>query len=230
MGYNSRIQAIKSLVPKGARLLDVGTDHAILPIELVKEGVISFAIASDVNPSPLNRAKEEIAKNNLSSEIETILSNGFENIPYGRYNCVAICGMGGHLIWEIIEKAGDKSKYCPLILQPMSYPEALRKKLFQNGYKISNEVFAIDNNKSYVIMLVIFLFLGLKQVIVDHKAAIKNKKLKEELKAPHAKVIATGGLSEIISSCSDVIDVVDRKLTLRGLYILYGMNADTKKE
>jgi tRNA (adenine22-N1)-methyltransferase len=154
MEYYSRIEAIKGLVPNGARLLDVGTDHAILPIELVKEGVISFAIASDVNPSPLNRAKEEIAKNNLSSEIETILSNGFENIPYGSYNCVAICGMGGHLIWEIIEKAGDKSKYCPLILQPMSYPEALRKKLFQNGYKISNEVFAIDNNKSYVIMLV----------------------------------------------------------------------------
>ncbi len=154
MEYYSRIEAIKGLVPNGARLLDVGTDHAILPIELIREGVISFAIASDVNPSPLNRAKEEIAKNNLSSEIETILSNGFENIPYGSYNCVAICGMGGHLIWEIIEKAGDKSKYCPLILQPMSYPEALRKKLFQNGYKISNEVFAIDNNKSYVIMLV----------------------------------------------------------------------------
>ncbi len=154
MEYYSRIEAIKSLVPKGARLLDVGTDHAILPIELVKEGVISYAIASDVNVAPLNRAKEEIAKNKLSLNIETILSNGFENIPYGTYNCVAICGMGGHLIWDIIEKAGNKAKYCQLILQPMSYPEALRKKLFQNGYKISNEIFAIDNNKSYVIMLV----------------------------------------------------------------------------
>ena len=56
------------------------------------------------------------------------------------------------------------------------------------------------------------------------------KKLKEELNAPNAKVIATGGLSEIVSSCSDVIDVVDRKLTLRGLYILYRMNAETQKE
>ncbi len=35
------------------------------------------------------------------------------------------------------------------------------------------------------------------------------------------KVIATGGLSEIVSSCSKVIDVVDRTLTLKGLNIVY---------
>ena len=56
------------------------------------------------------------------------------------------------------------------------------------------------------------------------------KKLKAEIKAPQAKVIATGGLSEIVSSCSNVIDVVDRTLTLRGLYILYRMNAEAQKE
>ena len=55
------------------------------------------------------------------------------------------------------------------------------------------------------------------------------KKLKAELKSPSVKVIATGGLSEIVASCSDVIDVVDRTLTLRGLYILYRMNAEQKE-
>ncbi len=35
------------------------------------------------------------------------------------------------------------------------------------------------------------------------------------------KVIATGGLSEIVASCSKVIDVVDRSLTLKGLNIVY---------
>ncbi len=35
------------------------------------------------------------------------------------------------------------------------------------------------------------------------------------------KVIATGGLSEIVASCSKVIDVVDRTLTLKGLNIVY---------
>ena len=35
------------------------------------------------------------------------------------------------------------------------------------------------------------------------------------------KVIATGGLSEIVASTSKVIDVVDRSLTLKGLNIVY---------
>ena len=35
------------------------------------------------------------------------------------------------------------------------------------------------------------------------------------------KVIATGGLSEIVASCSKVINVVDRSLTLKGLNIVY---------
>ncbi len=35
------------------------------------------------------------------------------------------------------------------------------------------------------------------------------------------KVIATGGLSEIVASCSKVIDVVDRSLTIKGLNIVY---------
>ena len=39
------------------------------------------------------------------------------------------------------------------------------------------------------------------------------------------KVVATGGLSEIVASCSKVIDVVDRTLTLKGLNIVYKLQA-----
>lgn len=48
-------------------------------------------------------------------------------------------------------------------------------------------------------------------------------KIKEETGAPY-KVIATGGLSEIVADCSQIFDVVDRSLTLRGLNITYNLN------
>lgn len=48
--------------------------------------------------------------------------------------------------------------------------------------------------------------------------------IKEETGYKEAKVIATGGLSEIIKKNSDVIDILDRTLTLRGLNIIYGLN------
>lgn len=54
------------------------------------------------------------------------------------------------------------------------------------------------------------------------------KKMKKELKSNDIKVIATGGLSTLIASESEEIDVVDRFLTLDGLNIIYGMNKPSK--
>ena len=48
--------------------------------------------------------------------------------------------------------------------------------------------------------------------------------MKEESGYANAKVIATGGLSEIIKNNSDVIDILDRTLTLRGLNVIYKLN------
>jgi tRNA (adenine22-N1)-methyltransferase len=151
--YCKRLDAVKSLVPTGSRLLDIGTDHASLPIDLVLENKITNAIAADVNLKPLKRAEEEIIKNGLENSIKTVLSNGFENIEKGSYDCVAICGMGGHLISEILQDGKEKAKNCLLILQPMSYPDALRYYLFNNGFEIINEVFSYENQKAYVIIL-----------------------------------------------------------------------------
>lgn len=41
----------------------------------------------------------------------------------------------------------------------------------------------------YVIMLMVFLFYGIKQVFLDHQASIKNKKLKEELEQSRIAVM-----------------------------------------
>lgn len=55
------------------------------------------------------------------------------------------------------------------------------------------------------------------------------KRMKEEAKQ-EPKVIATGGLSKLISEESNVIDVVDPFLTLKGLYMLYERNANLQHE
>ena len=56
------------------------------------------------------------------------------------------------------------------------------------------------------------------------------RKIKEETGYSTAKVIATGGLSELIGKESAAIDVIDRTLTLRGLNIIYKMNTARDKQ
>lgn len=54
------------------------------------------------------------------------------------------------------------------------------------------------------------------------------KKMKEELGSDPVKVIATGGLSTLIASESEEIEIVDKFLTLDGLNIIYHMNKPKK--
>ena len=50
------------------------------------------------------------------------------------------------------------------------------------------------------------------------------KKLKQELQMDGIKVVATGGLGKIISDETDLIDIYDSDLTLKGLRIIYDYN------
>ena len=59
-------------------------------------------------------------------------------------------------------------------------------------------------------------FAGLVEYVV--------KKMKVEINRPDAKVIATGGLGEFIAAEARCIDIVDRKLTLEGLRMIYELN------
>ena len=63
---------------------------------------------------------------------------------------------------------------------------------------------------------IIYGFTGLVEYIIN--------KIKENPKYANAKVIATGGMSQLVTENSNIIDVVDRALSLKGLHILYDLN------
>lgn len=53
------------------------------------------------------------------------------------------------------------------------------------------------------------------------------ERMKREMGVPNVKVIATGGLSVLVAGESNVIDVMDGLLTLKGLCLIYEKNAHT---
>ena len=60
MKLTPRLQEVENLVPQCRIMADIGTDHAYLPLHLLEEGRISYAVACDIHKGPLVKAKEHI--------------------------------------------------------------------------------------------------------------------------------------------------------------------------
>ena len=141
-----RLSVCASFVREGAKLADVGTDHAYLPIWLVKNGKIASAIAADVNIGPLRRAEKNIRKYHVEDKVVTRLSDGLETVFPVEADDIVIAGMGGEMIVKILSAAPwvmDAGKQ--LILQPMTAADKLRLYLEEKGFFVEKERAAIDN-------------------------------------------------------------------------------------
>lgn len=156
---NLRLNTLAKMVDPGSRLADIGTDHAYLPIELVKEGKISYAIASDIAAGPLKNAKTDISEAGLTSKIETRLGAGLSTIKKeDKIDTVVVAGMGGKLITEILNTAWLNHFIFPtLILEPNIGEEGVRSWLMIHGYQISQEELIFTAGHSYELIKARFI-------------------------------------------------------------------------
>ena len=150
---SERLIQVAELVPKGSRLIDVGTDHGYVPIWLLQNGRIPSAIAMDVNKGPLMRAEENRDRYGFTDVMELRLSNGLEKVKPGEGDAVLIAGMGGPLMIRIIEEgrenAGGVSSW---VLQPQSEIPSVRRYLIEHGFRIVQEIMLKDEGKYYMAM------------------------------------------------------------------------------
>lgn len=136
----------------GTKIADIGTDHAYIPIHLIQNDMAEYVIAGDVCQGPVDIAKANIEKNNLSDKIEVRLGSGLSILKNGEVDTVIIAGMGGQLISEIIDSAIEIARECKLVLQPMNAQYELRKYLIDKNFKITDEDIAIEGFKVYNVM------------------------------------------------------------------------------
>lgn len=149
----ARILQLVKFVRPGVKVADIGTDHAYLPIYLIKSGVSIFVVAADINEGPLERARRNVSKAGVQQQVEVRRSDGLRAILPQEADDIVIAGMGGELILSIIRACSwlqDARKR--LILSPNSRAPVLRKGLYEYGFCILQERAVREAGKVYTVM------------------------------------------------------------------------------
>ncbi len=181
-------------------IADIGSDHAYLAVYVMKEGIASLSVSSDINEGPLERGKATAEKYGVNPSF--VLSDGFDKLGAFEFDGACICGMGGELIADILKRFGPHPA-CRLFLQPMTAQDDLRKFLWDNGYEIIEERFTTERGKPYGVICATYtgkttdytyadLFLGKFRPHTEEFRAYKDKVHAQALRRRDG-LLATGG-------------------------------------
>lgn len=150
---SKRLSCIADYVDDNSSIVDIGCDHALLDIYLMKTRKNIKIIASDINQNALNNAILNIEKYKLENNITTVLSNGLDNIDMLGINTIVISGMGSHTIVGILYNNLKKiKKVDTLILQSNNDLDFLRYKVTKIGYYIEKEKLVKDQGIIYTVI------------------------------------------------------------------------------
>ena len=117
MKINNRLKQIGDLVDTNSFCLDIGCDHALLDIYLVKKDKNITAIASDIAEGPLNSARENIKREKLEDKMDdnSSVKKASVNLEGRLFNIILTTKKG--------TKLDDMKDYCVKLLELYSEEE-----------------------------------------------------------------------------------------------------------
>jgi len=148
-----RLQTVASFVPEGAKLGDIGTDHAYLPISLYEAHRIEKAVAIDVHEGPYQSALAAVKGRNLEAVIDVRFGDGLMPLEVGEVNVLSLAGMGGRTMLDIFSARPDiLTGVADLIVQPQGAEGAVRLTLLNKGWLLKTERLVEEEDRIYVVM------------------------------------------------------------------------------
>ncbi|MCX5780384.1 MAG: class I SAM-dependent methyltransferase [Firmicutes bacterium] len=149
----NRLKAVANMVIKGAKVADIGADHAQLSVYLIEQQISPRVIIGELGDGPFARSCQAIEACGLQNSIELRQGSGLQVLDSGEVSTVVLAGMGGDTMVEILADDWDKAaSFLRFVFQPMSKAEVLRRRLASRGWIISEERLVAENGRVYLVM------------------------------------------------------------------------------
>lgn len=139
----------------GAQVVaDVGCDHGRLSCTLIQRNLAERCIAIDISEPSLNKAERLIRQIGAQDRVETRLGDGLQPLNVDEADAIAILGMGGTLMAQIlaVEPPLMGAKKC--VLQPMRAAEDIRRWLYERNYPVLEDRVVLDAGRYYQVLSV----------------------------------------------------------------------------
>lgn len=154
---SQRLLTIANMVSQDSFVVDIGTDHGLLPVYLLCSGKSREAYAVDKSPKALQQAKKNISRFSIHHHCRAIQSDGFVHLRYTKPATVCLAGMGGQTMVSILQRGLDpKYQSChpihEIIVQPNKNAPLLRKKMSQWKWFLTSETIIKERDLFYITM------------------------------------------------------------------------------
>ena len=183
MNDKKRLMEIINIIDSGKNVIDVGTDHGLVPLYLAKNEISNDILATDISAPSLKKLEEKLDEN-LSKTIKTKVTDGFKDIEKKDNQVAIIAGMGGNTIIEIIDQSLEFAKNLDyMVLESNIATERLRGYLNKNSFEITRDFLTYEHGKYYDILKAKYgkkQNLTLSDIYYGHENIINKSPLLEE--------------------------------------------------
>ena len=139
----------------GARVVaDVGCDHGRLSCTLIQRDIAQRCIAIDISAPSLKKAERLIQQIGAQERIETRLGDGLSALKSEEADAIAILGMGGTLIAQILDVMPPLMGAKRCVMQPMRGAEDIRFWLYARHYPVQEDRVVLDAGRYYQVFSV----------------------------------------------------------------------------
>ena len=148
---DERLQAAADLFAACGTGADIGADHGRLSCYLLAHDQCRRMIVADISADSLAKARRLLTLHHLEDRADFRVADGLAAL-HENVDCVAICGMGGRVMADILERGQQRLHGAALVLSCHTEIPLLRAALVRLGYHLCAERLVRAKGRFYIVL------------------------------------------------------------------------------